>query len=377
MRNLSPADPMMAWPGAQPPSTPAPGPLPQPVTNPQETHTAPPAAAAGGGPGRPLTAAERAAVTVVGSAVGVLGLVGFGNSFAAVYQAARPSFGWWAWTVPLGIDLGIGVFTAVDIVLCRLDMRLRWLRVIPWTLVAVTIYLNVASAHTLYGQIAHAALPALWVAAVEVAAHVIRTRARLASATRMDRIRPSRWLLAPARTVLLWRRMVLWEIRCYPDALARERDRLLALTDLQDTYGALAWRWRAPRRKRALYRLGELTPTGDTPALPAATDGPDTTPTDPTPAPPAGESASDRPAAPAANGRGTRKRPARRAAAGTDTATAVARLRARHPDMTQTEIARRLGVSDRTVRRHLDNGDTTATTAAAAATTDDNQPGRG
>ncbi len=37
----------------------------------------------------------------------------------------------------------------------------------------------------------------------------------------------------------------------------------------------------------------------------------------------------------------------------TDTGTAVARIRQRHPDMTTADIARRLGVSDRTVRRHL------------------------
>ena len=37
----------------------------------------------------------------------------------------------------------------------------------------------------------------------------------------------------------------------------------------------------------------------------------------------------------------------------TGTAAAVARLRARHPDMATTDIAARLGVSDRTVRRHL------------------------
>lgn len=36
-----------------------------------------------------------------------------------------------------------------------------------------------------------------------------------------------------------------------------------------------------------------------------------------------------------------------------DTATAIARLRARHPDMSATDIARRVGVTDRTVRRHL------------------------
>jgi hypothetical protein len=35
------------------------------------------------------------------------------------------------------------------------------------------------------------------------------------------------------------------------------------------------------------------------------------------------------------------------------TSVAVARLRARHPDMSVTDIARRLGVTDRTVRRYL------------------------
>ncbi|HEX4813518.1 MAG TPA: hypothetical protein VFV66_12290, partial [Nonomuraea sp.] len=71
--------------------------------------------------------------------------------------------------------------------------------------------------------------------------------------------RRSRWLLAPLPTFALWRRMVLWEIRSYPDALGRERDRILAKTDLQDRYGRL-WQFKAPRRERALYRLGELAP---------------------------------------------------------------------------------------------------------------------
>lgn len=36
-----------------------------------------------------------------------------------------------------------------------------------------------------------------------------------------------------------------------------------------------------------------------------------------------------------------------------DTGQAVAKLRARNPDLPAQEIARRLGVTDRTVRRHL------------------------
>lgn len=62
--------------------------------------------------------------------VAALGLFGFVNSFARV-AAAHDSFGRLAFTVPVGVDLGIAVFTALDIVLARLDMRLRWLRLIP------------------------------------------------------------------------------------------------------------------------------------------------------------------------------------------------------------------------------------------------------
>lgn len=215
---------------------------------------------------RALTSREVTAVKAVAAATLLLGVIGLVNSFHAVAEAAQASFGGLAWTVPLAVDVGILVFSALDLVLARLDMRVAWLRLLPWSLVAVTIYLNVADEPTWFGRIAHAVLPALWVVAVEVGTHAVRIRAGLGSMRRMDRIRTSRWLLAPASTVGLWRRMVLWEIRSYPDALTRERDRLLALTRLQDAYGRIGWRWNAPRRERALYRLGEHTPTGNEPA---------------------------------------------------------------------------------------------------------------
>lgn len=209
---------------------------------------------------RALTEGERTAVVVTAAVTGLLGLVGFVNSFAGVASAAAPSFGWLAWTVPVGIDLGIAVFSALDIVVSRLGTRVRWLRLVPWTLTAATVYLNVAVyLGDWFAVVAHALLPLLWVIAVEVGAHVIRKRADLSKPNRMDGIRRSRWLLAPLPTLALWRRMVLWEIRSYPDALGRERARILAKTDLQDRYGAL-WRWKATRRERALYRLGELAP---------------------------------------------------------------------------------------------------------------------
>ncbi|NJP98667.1 DUF2637 domain-containing protein [Nonomuraea sp. FMUSA5-5] len=217
---------------------------------------------------RPLSEGEQTLISVTAAAVGVLGLIGFVISFATVMDAAKPTFGPLAFLLPLGVDLGIGVFSALDIVLARLDMRVRWLRFIPWTLTAVTVYLNVAAYATAPGGpnwfavVAHAILPGLWVVAVEIGTHAVRKRANLAnSSRRLDSIRVSRWLLSPVPTFALWRRMVLWEVRSYPEALNRERERILAKTDLQDRYGRL-WQFKASRRERALYKLGELAPAG-------------------------------------------------------------------------------------------------------------------
>lgn len=209
---------------------------------------------------KPLTRGEAKAVRAVAILAVTLGLIGLANSFAAVQHAVADSFGWWAWSAPLGIDIAIAIFTAMDIIHARLDMRTRWLRLAPWTLVAVTIYLNVAPEPTLVGKVAHGALPILWVVAVEVCAHTIRHRMGLASPTRMERIRRARWLLAFFSTAGLWRRMVLWEERSYTAALRRERDRLLAKAELRETYGK-KWRRKAPRRTMVLLKIGELAPS--------------------------------------------------------------------------------------------------------------------
>lgn len=216
---------------------------------------------------KPIVGPMKAAVVAVGVAVGILGVLGFVNSFHRVDTSAQPSFHGLAWSVPIGIDLAILIFSALDIVLAMLDMRLVWLRLIPWALTFVTVRLNVADQPgqpklTGFDQLAHGVLPSLWALSIEVGAHVVRKRAHLASPKRMDRVRTSRWLLAPVPTLRLWRRMVLWEERSYPSALVRERERVLAKTDLQDRYGVL-WRIKAPRRARALYRLGELAPTAN------------------------------------------------------------------------------------------------------------------
>ena len=207
-----------------------------------------------------LPGSWKAVVIAIALGVGALGVLGFVNSFARVQVAAMPDFGWFAWTLPVGVDVGIAVFSALEIVLAKAGMQTLWVRLVAPALTAATVYLNVAGEPTLFGKVAHAVLPGLWIAAIAVAALVTRKRAKLErrAATRIDRIRLSRWVLAPWPTMCLYRRMVLWEIRSYSEALRREHDRVLALTDLKDKYGPIAWRWRAPRRTRSLYRLGEL-----------------------------------------------------------------------------------------------------------------------
>ena len=108
---------------------------------------------------RPLTGGERRAVRVTAVLAGVLGLIGFANSFRAVADAARASFGPLAVTVPVGVDLGIAVFSALDIVLARLDLRPRWVRLVPWTLTAATVYLNVTGQRTGFARVGPRGVP--------------------------------------------------------------------------------------------------------------------------------------------------------------------------------------------------------------------------
>ncbi len=141
-----------------------------------------------------------------------------------------------------------------------MDMPLAWVRWIPWGLTLVTCWLNVAAGQSLSAKVAHGTMPLLWVGLSEVAAHVYASRIGAVTGRRMESIRKSRWLLAFPSTFVLWRRMTLWEITSYHDALNRERERQLARADLREEHGR-RWRSKTPRRQRVLLRLGELTPT--------------------------------------------------------------------------------------------------------------------
>lgn len=191
--------------------------------------------------------------------VGALGLI---SSFDAVSAAAvRWGFGE-PWMLPVGIDVAIPVFTVANLLLIRMDMALAWVRFVPWVLTLVTCGLNIAAGHDVWAKVAHGTMPLLWVVFSEIGAHVYAVRIGAATGRRMEKIRFSRWFLAPLSTFALWRRMTLWEVTSYRRALACERERLLARADLHERYG-WKWRWKTPRRERVMLRTGELAPAGD------------------------------------------------------------------------------------------------------------------
>ncbi|MCL2732296.1 MAG: hypothetical protein FWE15_20015, partial [Actinomycetia bacterium] len=157
----------------------------------------------------------------------------------------------------------------------RMGMELRWVRWMPRGLTCVTVYLNWHASNSMSGRLGHAALTLLWVAFSEIASHVYATRIGAATGKiRMESIRRSRWFLAPIPTARLRRRMILWEITSYSEALIRLQQQTVLRAQLREQYG---WRWRskAPLADRMALKLGSapaeladaLTPAADSTAV--------------------------------------------------------------------------------------------------------------
>jgi hypothetical protein len=200
----------------------------------------------------------------------------------------------------------------------------------------------------------------------------VRTRLALyehRAAAGDDRLRLRLWLRHPVRTGRAWLWLARQSAPCFERAGA-ERDRLRAARDAVRL--ALPGHRRAVRRARAgvLRELnaGRLAPAAAVTAsgLLTAPGVPDlhraalvTALGGPLPRTPAGQVAGR------CTGTGPDTARTRRRTSQPDTASAVARLRDRHPDMTAADIAARLGISDRTVRRHLATPPAPAAVAAA------------
>ncbi|MEV7885185.1 DUF2637 domain-containing protein [Streptomyces sp. NPDC088357] len=193
-----------------------------------------------------LTRTHRVLIAVVVLGAVIVAAIGFAGSYTAVRElAARKGFNDFAYFFPIGVDAGICVLLALDLLLTWIRIPFPLLRQTAWLLTIATITFNAAAADDPLGMGMHAVIPVLFVVTVEAARHTVGRIADLTADKHMEGVRITRWLLAPLPTFLLWRRMKLWELRSYEQVIKLEQDRLVYQTRLQSRFGR-GWRRKAP-----------------------------------------------------------------------------------------------------------------------------------
>ncbi|MER7972299.1 DUF2637 domain-containing protein, partial [Streptomyces sp. NPDC096080] len=180
--------------------------------------------------------------------LGGLGLAGigfYGSYRALVRMAEERGFGDFAAVFPIGVDVGIVVLYALDLVLTR--RRIRWplVRLTAHAFTAATIIFNAASGGRSLtadpvGVGMHAVIPVMFVIAVEASRRVIVQVTRLEAIEAGEEARESipreRWLLNPLGSYRLFRDMVLLRISSYQEAVDRRCDQLIYRAELDRLY---------------------------------------------------------------------------------------------------------------------------------------------
>ncbi|MFF0051635.1 DUF2637 domain-containing protein [Streptomyces sp. NPDC005498] len=205
-------------------------------------------------------------IGIVVAGVVVIAAIGFSGSYTAVRKLAEDrGFGKFAPFFPIGIDAGIIVLLALDLLLTWMRIPFPLLRQTAWLLTAATIAFNGAAAWPdPLGTGMHAVIPLLFVVGVEAARHAVGRIADITADKHMDAVRFSRWVLAPYPTYRLWRRMKLWELRSYELVIKLEQDRMIYQARLQARYGR-GWRRKAPVDSMTPLRLAKYgVPLADT-----------------------------------------------------------------------------------------------------------------
>ncbi|MFF9811429.1 DUF2637 domain-containing protein [Streptomyces coeruleorubidus] len=217
-----------------------------------------------------LTRMHRVLIGVVVAGAVIIAGIGFAGSYAAVRELAlKKGFGNFSYVFPIGIDAGICVLLALDLLLTWIRIPFPLLRQTAWLLTAATIAFNGAAAWPdPLGVGMHAVIPILFVVSVEAARHAIGRIADITADKHMEGVRLTRWLLSPVPTFLLWRRMKLWELRSYDQVIKLEQERLVYQARLRSRFGR-AWRRKAPveslmplRLARYGVPLAETAPAG-------------------------------------------------------------------------------------------------------------------
>ncbi|MFJ3786867.1 DUF2637 domain-containing protein [Streptomyces sp. NPDC090093] len=132
----------------------------------------------------------------------------------------------------VGVDVGIMVMIAVDLLMAWLKRPISWIRYPVWLLTAATVVLNAASgapkdrAWELLDYVAagaHGVVPVLFIMVVELGRTSIDRIVRPDQAER-DSIPWLRWALAPVATARIFRRMRLWGVTSYPEMIRRDQE---------------------------------------------------------------------------------------------------------------------------------------------------------
>jgi hypothetical protein len=189
----------------------------------------------------------------LGVVVAGYGLVG---SYVAVSELADrhdvPLAGW----VPAGLDGGLVAVVVLDLVLTWIGTPVGWLRQLVRVLSTGTVVANAVAGWPDPVAIGlHVAAPLILLAMIEAGRTVLLRRIGETHGTRREPIPLIRWVLAPWRTLLLWRRMALWQITSYRTAIDTELQLRRAMTLLRVHYGH-RWRRRAPTDLVWMLRTG-------------------------------------------------------------------------------------------------------------------------
>ncbi|MEU3564149.1 DUF2637 domain-containing protein [Kitasatospora sp. NPDC006786] len=132
----------------------------------------------------------------------------------------------------VGVDTGIMVLIAVDLLMAWLKRPISWIRYPVWLLTAATVVLNAASAAPqgrawqpldYVAAFAHGLVPVLFIAVVDIGRDSID---RVVRPDRPDRdsIPLIRWILAPVATPRIYRRMRLYDVHSYPEMVRRDQE---------------------------------------------------------------------------------------------------------------------------------------------------------
>lgn len=188
---------------------------------------------------------------ILGVAVAAMGYyASFGNLTKYAREHAFP----FPAGLPIGLDFGIPALLLLDSL--RPSRFLRWS---AWSLTAFTVLGNAAvtPGHSWVDRGLHAVMPAIAV----VFFHAARRKGDKDHSA-MDRIRWTRYVVRPVRTVRLRARMIAWEVTSYRDALHLESVILYARAVLIAEYRERSWH---RTRKQVPVILSHELATGQLP----------------------------------------------------------------------------------------------------------------